>query len=38
MIFHSIKPEQIKILEEIFAYLTKDGWVIPDWIKLLENP
>lgn len=37
MFLHHVKEKDIAILERIFAYLTKDGWVIPDWIKLLKS-
>ncbi len=33
---HFIKQKDIEKLEEIFAYLTKDGWIIPEWINLLK--
>lgn len=37
MLIHSIQEKDIEILEGIFAYLTKQGWVIPEWIKLLKQ-
>lgn len=37
MIFHSISKENIEILEGIFAYLSEDGWKIPEWLQLLSS-
>ena len=37
MFLHSVKQKDIEILEDIFAYLTEQGWVIPEWINLLRK-
>jgi hypothetical protein len=29
--------KDVEILEKIFAYLTSNGWVIPDWLKLMRE-
>lgn len=34
---HGVKQEQIAMLEQIFSKLTKDGWIIPEWIDLLRK-
>ncbi len=36
MITHHITEKDITILEGIFAYLTRNGWVIPEWIDQLR--
>jgi hypothetical protein len=33
---HHVSLKQIEVLEGIFAYLTEDGWIIPDWLKLMR--
>jgi hypothetical protein len=35
-LFHHIKPADVRWLEEHFAKLTPEGWVVPDWIKLMR--
>lgn len=37
MLIVHIKPEDLSILEEIFAILTEDGWVIPQWLVELRK-
>jgi hypothetical protein len=32
----SIQIKDVEILEEIFAELTPNGWVIPDWLRELR--
>jgi len=32
VILFNISTEQLEMLEETFSYLTKDGWIIPDWL------
>lgn len=34
---HHVKMKDVEILEEIFAYLTPNGWVIPEWLKLMRE-
>lgn len=36
MILHSVTLDQVEVLKGIFAYLTDQGWFIPDWLQLLE--
>lgn len=38
MFLHHVSKEDVKILEDIFAVLTENGWVIPEWIDLLRKP
>lgn len=33
---HHVKLKDIEVLEGIFAYLTPNGWVVPDWLKLMR--
>ena len=33
---HGMNSEDIRILEDTFAFMTSKGWVIPEWIKLLK--
>lgn len=37
MIITSIKIEDVVRLEEILAYLTEEGWVIPEWLTVLRK-
>lgn len=37
MFLHSVQQKDIEILEGIFAYLTEEGWVIPEWINELRG-
>lgn len=37
MILTSISLEQVEVLEGIFATLTEQGWVIPDWLIHLRK-
>lgn len=34
---HNIDREMVAWLEMKFAYLTPDGWVIPEWIEILKK-
>lgn len=36
-LLHSIQPDQIEKLKEIFAVFTPQGWAIPEWIAALEG-
>jgi len=36
MLLHHIKPKDIEWLEQKFAKLTENGWIIPDWVILLK--
>jgi hypothetical protein len=36
MILHQVDEKNVEILESIFAYLTPEGWVVPEWLKLLR--
>lgn len=36
VMIHHIKPSQIYMLEGIFAKLTANGWIIPQWIEILR--
>ncbi len=33
----SISLESVQSLEEIFSYLTPDGWVVPAWLTALRE-
>lgn len=35
-VLHGLSAQQIADLEQRFAYLTTNGWVIPAWIKELQ--
>ncbi len=37
MLLTSITQEQVDDLDYIFATLTEDGWVIPDWLVYLRD-
>lgn len=37
MILATIQIKDVEILEGIFATLTPNGWVIPDWLKELRK-
>jgi len=37
MILTSIRLEDVEVLEGIFATLTENGWVIPDWLIHLRE-
>jgi len=32
----TISNEDVDRLFDVFAYLTEDGWKIPDWLKFLR--
>jgi hypothetical protein len=32
----SIKMSDVELLEEVFAYMTDIGWIIPDWLVTLR--
>lgn len=34
---HGVTLEQIEILEQTFAVLTVEGWIIPEWINNIRN-
>lgn len=36
MTVHHVKEEDVTKLEEIFAYLTPEGWQVPDWLTLMR--
>lgn len=36
-IIHHCSLGQIATLEEVFACLTEEGWVIPDWLQMLKD-
>lgn len=36
-IIHSVKKNQLDFLKETFAFLTEDGWVIPQWVLFIES-
>lgn len=37
MIIHFISRDNVENLKSVFATLTPVGWVIPEWILLLER-
>jgi hypothetical protein len=37
MVLHHVRMDDVAILIGIFAKLTPDGWVIPDWLVLMGN-
>lgn len=37
MLIHFIKLKDLLVLEEHFAVLTEEGWVIPQWLVLLHE-
>jgi hypothetical protein len=37
MMLTSIKLEDVEELEVVFAFLTKDGWIIPAWVIYLKG-
>lgn len=37
MMFHHVDEKNVEILEGIFAYLTPNGWVIPEWLILMRQ-
>ena len=37
MILHQISHENLNELENIFAYYTRWGWKIPEWLILLRK-
>lgn len=36
MHIHSIKQKDLDILEQVFAYLTPEGWKIPKWLLAIR--
>lgn len=34
---HNVKEKDVTILETMFAYLTPEGWKIPDWLVLMRE-
>lgn len=37
MMLHHVDEKNVTKLEEIFAFLTPNGWVIPEWLKLMRE-